>query len=504
MNPKPVALGCALSVLLVAALFGLFVLIAPYYSTLLVWAIRESLFFWLTVAAVLVVLAVLAGAVSIYTDRRGWYEPPARVALPAAALALAAVVGAFVYVLGYHGYQQGQAYAASVVVHEPADVAPALGQRAPFQVASAQARPNLGETTGDIAGTAYLPRTDTYGTLVTRRGWFTGYETLLAQQIPLTGRGSGARCDFAEVAGARDGGWWGNNLGRRIAEERRWVSYSSDDVYAYCDNGVPEVVVPLKAQEGWLVVTQVPAGVAIYDGATDQLTFADAATLPGPSYPLSLAASQRESTTALGTFADYVFGRAGWETTEEDVNSGNATEFVLPRLDGGEPTYVTPLTGRGSATAISALSYMAGTPVAGQRSPLHVHRITPWVSISAIDQRIRADYQDIPNWQALRIMELAPVNAEQWVATIGNDQNVLYRVTGQGNLQGPQATCLLRADGSLIRCGTLADQNGAGVGTQYGQPGPVGAPGPDADLARRLDDAAQAVQDARNRLVGGG
>jgi hypothetical protein len=137
-----------------------------------------------------------------------------------------------------------------------------------------------------------------------------------------------------------------------------------------------------------------------------------------------------------------------------------------------------------------------------------VHRLdSPWVSTSAIAQRIQADYQDIPNWQNLRILEVAPTGSTRWVATIGNDQNVLYRVEGDGALQGEEATCLHRGDGTRIRCGTVADQGGSGVGTQYGPGGGPAVPvAPDADLStltdqQLLDLAGRAQQEIARRLT---
>jgi len=83
-------------------------------------------------------------------------------------------------------------------------------------------------------------------------------------------------------------------------------------------------------------------------------------------------------------------------------------------------------------------------------------------------------------------MEVAPINGREWVATIGNDQNVLYRVHGTGDLSGDTPTCLHRADGTRIRCGTLADSGTTGVGTQYG-PGAPGARTVPGDLSTLSD-----------------
>jgi hypothetical protein len=448
------------------------------------------------------VLLVAAGAAAAYlVDHRGFPVSPFVL------LGLVAIVGYFVWIGPGHFYLQARVYAGSVQV--TSDPVPALGQRAPYVIAVAQARPNLGDSPGDIAGTKYLPDTETFSTLVEARGWLAGYQTTLEQTIPLTGRGNGRRCEFGPEADARVSGWFGHNLGRLVASKARWVRFDGDDVYAYCDRDTPKVVLPLKQQDGWLAVTERPAGVAVYDGGTGAVTvLPNGDGIPGPTYPISLASAQRESTHALSDLWDYVFGRAGWETTDEeqDINADNNSEFTLPHDGGG--SYVTPLTGRGSATSISAISTVDVRATGDALAPIVVHQLDPaWVSTSAIAQRIQADYQDIPNWQNLRILEVAPIDGTRWVATIGNDQNVLYRVEGDGALQGEEATCLHRGDGTRIRCGTLADQSGTGIGTQYGPGGaPLAPSAPDADLTaltdqQLLDLAGRAQQEIARRLT---
>ncbi len=486
--------------LLAVGAAALFVWVAPYYSTALWWELRRSLFWLLPLLGLLVVM--IGWAVAI--EESAWPSWPAW---------LFGIVGvsAFLFWAGWgHSYQQDQVYVASVAVTDAA--APMMEQRAPYVVAEAQARPTLGDSPGDIAATKYLPATKTFDTLVEARGWLAGYQTVLEQSIPLTGRGTGKRCEFTEEAGARSGGWFGHNLARIVAGEQRWVQFDGEDVYGFCDGDVPKVVMPLKELDGWMVVTERPAGVAVYDGHTGEVTIRpDGAGLLGPTYPITLAATQRGSTHALSDLWDYVFGRAGWEETDEegDVNAANNSEFTLPVGERGG-AYVTPLTGRGSATSISAISTIDATVTGDALATLTVHRLDPpWVSTSAVAQRIQADYQDIPNWQNLKILEIAPTDGTHWVATIGNDQNVLYRVSGTGTLQGDDATCLHRGDGTRIRCGTAADQQGAGIGTQYGPGSPAGpAPAPpDADLGaltneQLVDLIRRAQEEAARRLTG--
>ncbi len=483
-------IGLGLLVALCALCTGL----APYYTTIGVWELRDALPWLLMIAVFLAAVIGLTVVVYAFTDSGG---------LAAATAVATFLVGGFLTFLwmAHTGYSQDRVYAQSATV--VADPVPTLAPRAPYQVGEQQARPNLGDTPGDIADTTYLPGQDRYATLVERRGLLSGYEVAFTQQIPLQGRGAAdQKCKFSPEADARSGGNFTHNLGRLISQQQRLVRFNGDDVYAYCDAAnVPQVVVPLKKQVGFWAVTERSAGVAVYNGHTGKVTIeATGINLPGPSYPLSLAAAQREATPALGSFSDWLFGRTGWETPDDDVNSGNDTEFTLAR--DGQSVYVTPLTGRGSATAISVVTELTATARAGGLATLTVHKLNPvWVSPKSLVDRIKADYQDLPNWQNIQVYEVIPTGADSWVATLGTGQNILYRVTGTGSLKGDKPTCLQRADGSEVRCGSLADRNGNGAGTQYGQgtpnPGSPAAPTGDlraltpdqlADLQRRVSD----------------
>jgi hypothetical protein len=409
-----VAAGLILLVVLCAG-------IAPYYTTIAVWELRKTLP-WLGILAIgCVIWAAFIGAgMLLGRDSDG----------PVLAMGVFGfLVGGAVTVLWmmHTGYSQDRTYSASI--HVSTDAVPALAARAPYQVGEAQARPNLGDTAGDIAGTTYIPGDDRYSTLVTRRGWLNGYEVAFTQQIPLQGRGGvDQKCAFDKgKAVDRASGWFSHNLGRQISSERRYVRFDSGDIYAYCDDDTPKVVVPLKRQVGFWVVTEKPAGAVVYNGKTGDLEFMeDTSGLPGPSYPISLAGKQRESASALGSFSDWVFGRAGWELPDDDINSGNASEFTLNAA--GQPAYVTPLTGRGSATAISVVSSVPARHSGLQLAPVTVHKLNPvWVSPKAIVDRVKADYQDIPNWQTINVYEVIPTGANSWVATLGTGQNILYR-----------------------------------------------------------------------------
>lgn len=495
----------------VIVLGGLFFAVADYYSTLLVWELRGSLF-WIVALVIFGLLTLFAATAH---PNLGWV------------VGILSLVGFVFYVGPVHEYQQEKQYATSidVVRDDPATpkvneaALPRFDERAPYTVAEAQARSNLGNYPGDIAKTSYVPNGNRYATLVKRRGEFAGYHVVLEQSIPLTGRGSTrTTCEFDE-ANAEDkiDGIFGNSLGREIAHVKRWWSFDGDDAYGVCVDGRPLVIVPMKKQVGGIfTVTQRFAGVAVYDGRTGQVEVVTEpdriAALPGPTYPLSLAATQRESTHALGGLYDYMRQRVGYDTTDKgqeiDVNSGNTSEFVIG--SGGRTEYLTPLTGRGSATSISSASVLRLTGKTGL-APLQVYPLDPvWLSTGAIESRIKGDFQNLPNWQNLKVLEVIPRDGKRFAATIGNDQNVLYRVEGRGDLPvGDQrALCLYLADGREVQCGSVVNVGGAGPGVAIGQaqPGtagslPVSVPATgevgklsNQDLVRLLDAVNQEAQ----------
>ncbi|MFD3696840.1 hypothetical protein ACFWUZ_11930 [Streptomyces sp. NPDC058646] len=436
----------AAGLLLLALWYG------SYYTTILAWELRK-LFSWIWLP-VLLSLPWLA-------------RPLLRGRAASAGTAVGVLAGVSVVaglVLGicwlvFGAYLQDRAYMEHTkTVTEPV---PALDARSPYVVGQAQAAPHLGDVTGEIADITYLPDTDRFATLVERRGWLAGYEVGLVQEVPLgSGGRSQQRCPFdVDTADARIGGWFTHNLGRKISAQQRWVRFDADDAYVTCrGDGTPVVVVPLKRQTGVFVVTERPAGLALYDGRTGRLTVTDdTGSVPGASYPLSLAARQREATAAVGSFSDWWFERSGWDASEDGANTGNESEFTLRHRDGTGSAYVTLLTPQGEASSVVAVSTVPTRHRGGSLAPLTVHRLDPtWSSPQAIVALIKAEYRDVCCYNDDRVFEVAPTGGSTWTATIGSAQNIRYRVEGRGRIDGREATCLKAADGALIRCAYAA------------------------------------------------
>ncbi|MEV6570027.1 hypothetical protein [Streptomyces sp. NPDC051577] len=449
-------MGRALRVALAVCFAGFVLWYASYYTTIMVWEGRKILS-WLAPPVLVAGLGALPWLVRSLRSagREGAGSAARAVGCVGAVLALGVAVGWLVY----GSYQQDRAYMESTrIVTEPV---PELTARAPYLVGKAQAAPNLGDVTGEIADVTYLPDSDRFSTLVERRGWLSGYEVGLVQDVPLGGTGRNQqRCAFdTDVADARISGWFTHNLGRKISAKKRWVRFEAADAYVTCSGDTPTVVVPLKRQTGFFVITERPAGVALYNGRTGALTVVeDSTAVPGPSYPLSLASRQREATAAVGGFSDWLFERSGWDESEDGANEGNESEFTLRYRDqGGRSAYVTPLTPQGEASSVVAVSTVPTRHRGGGLAPLTVHRLDPtWSSPQTIVALVKAEYRDVCCYNDDRVFEIVPTGGSTWTATVGSEQNIRYRVEGRGQIGGREATCLKSADGTLIRCAYAA------------------------------------------------
>ncbi|MEU8664449.1 hypothetical protein [Actinoplanes philippinensis] len=491
-------MGRALRWILPLAGIALFLWWASYATTIVLWELRK-LTPWLVLLTLVAVLAAVPPVVSAVV-RRGEHQPDwvSALAWLGALIGLALGIGW----LFHDSYQRDRDYASAMTVVD--DPVPGLAARAPYLVGKAQAAPNLGDVTGEIFDITYLPDADRFGTLVERRGWLSGYEVGLVQQVPLGSNGrSSQRCAFdLEAAGARVGGWFGHNLGRLIANEQRWVRFDERDVYVYCDGDTPMVVVPLKRQVGVLTVTERPAGAALYNGRSGQLTITnDTARIPGPTYPISLAARQREGTAAVGGFADWWAERGGWDASDDGANEGNNSEFTLRFTDGTGSAYVTPLTPQGEASSVVAVSTVPTRQNGLGLAPMTVHRLNPtWSSPEAVVALIKAEYRDACCWNSDRVFEVVPTGGTTWTATIGSEQSIRYRIEGRGQVDGREATCLKSAEGALIRCayaapGSPEEQELKRIEEQkraQEQPGQTG------DLSRLTD---QQLADLNKRLA---
>ena len=380
-------------------------------------------------------------------------------------------------------------YLASVTVEQNTPLGD-YDQRPPFTVAENQTQSHV-DINGTLGETTYIPDEQHFGTLVANKGIFNGYGEVIWQTVTDSGQSTAANCQFS-AAGARrfNGPFWAS-LQRAIIRRAGPELIDQSDAYGICTpQGDPEIIVPLKTYRGVIFTYQVPDGVAVIDKDWNIAIVRDVAAgaYPGPVYPMSLAAKQREATAALGTWWDHVQGRVGYQPTS-DNSEANVSEFNLQRADGSGDDFVTPLTLVGQSQSINAVGVVpSNVNEAGQLNPYQVLTLSPpRQANSAMDSRLRADYGYLQGWAAgMSVYEIVPTGADTWRATIGQPKAIMY----YAEIDADGTSCLYSvSDGSKIGC-----SGDAGQGTTT-TPGGIDLTGmTDEQLVQLIQQAATQLQ----------
>ena len=428
------------------------------------------------------------------------------IALAAAFAAEKTAVAVLIGILGLGGmiiYGEVRDYKTSLeyasTVHESNDPMPALKERAPFLVAERQASSNLSGINGQIGGTDYLADSNHYSTLVDRKGNFNpGYAAIINQTIALTGQASGKPCLFDERnAHQRMDGFFDNSLTRLIAAKDSTLIAKKDDAWGYCDGGTPKVVVPVTKLNGWFNPVHIPAGVAIYDGHTGNIEVRSevkAGDLPGPVIALSYVQRVNDSlATRNGDWWSMVQGQSG--LTDEvkdsnDPNKDNASAFSLARKDQPGSVYASPFTSRASSRSIEHVALLdSGHVTAGQSPSVSLYQLEkPRQSNSATADKLKADYSTVAWSTGLAVQEIIPVSHDTWAASIGLNQNVVYRVL----VKDDGSSCLMQ-DGKTLRC---VDPAGQPVGSAADTPVDGKAPAAAGDISALSNEELATLQSA--------
>lgn len=378
-------------------------------------------------------------------------------------------IGGLIWYGNARSYSQLTEYAS--IVEETTDAMPALKERAPFQVAERQASSNLAGINGQISETDYLADSNRYATLVDRKGNFNpGYAAVINQEIQLTGQASGKPCLFDERANQRMDGFFGNSLTRAIAAKDTGLIARKEDAWGYCDDETPKVVVPVTRLNGWINPIHVPAGVAIYDGKTGKVEIRDevkAGELPGPVIALSYVKKVNSAlATRNGDWWSMIQGQTG--ITDEvkdgnDPNRENPSAFSLAYKDQPGSVYASPFTSRASSRSIEHVALLESGHVKDGESPaVTLYQLeSPRQSNAATADKLKADYSTLSWSTGLTVQEIVPVAHDTWAASIGLNQNVVYRVL----VKTDGSSCLIQ-DGKTIRC---VDAGGQPVGEKAKQ-----------------------------------
>lgn len=414
-------------------------------------------------------------------------------------LAVVAAIGIFaVIIIGWVriGYDTAKQYAVDINTSENA--VNSYGSRAPNEVAQASATRNLQDTRGDVQGTKSLADQSEHGTwntLVVRRGFAQGYESLQTLDLPLYGSPSNSDvqlCKFDTEAKLRLGGSFPhNNLSREILQQVPLnVTLMENDAYGYCTDDTPYVVAPLKQVEGFYAPTWNSYGVAVYNGKTGAVKIYTAADdiskINGPTYAISLANQQRNALGATGGLWDYKFGRVGYEA------SASNTEVQLRKADKGtDTTYVTALTPKGaSANIVGFVSIDSQFTKSMTRNKIELNKLSgdnTYDAISTQADNIKTSYTNLTGWATgLEIFEITPGKDGSWVASIGKSQSVLYRAI-ISEVDGNTVYELYDKNGNLIPDATSGGTTDANGNTDSGTGTPIDLPA-GTDLSSLTND----------------
>ncbi|WP_200827305.1 hypothetical protein [Thermomonospora echinospora] len=150
------------------------------------------------------------------------------------------------------------------------------------------------------------------------------------------------------------GGSRKNSLRNLLAERYPRLVYDDTDIWGYCENDRPVVVIPVQRQIGYAQRTvQTSGGVLVLRGSAGGRPVvqyrprARPGELPGPVYSISLVRAQRDATQWSAGREHRNRSSFGFEPSDFETQSENPGEYLLRGSD-KRLYYVTPLTPRGS------------------------------------------------------------------------------------------------------------------------------------------------------------
>lgn len=354
---------------------------------------------------------------------------------------------ALIYTLAFHSYFVQHSYTERAVIDET--TVSSYHDRTPWIVANNYASRDQGDNIGTRGDVNHVPvlnagESSRYTTIITGKHvlGLMGYQSVLEFDLPKLGaipNNVTNSCELPSTMNKRwNTIWFWQDLSYDLSWMHPLLHSTQSDVYGYCDSSNnPVIVMPLWKNEGFWVTTRVPAGAAVYtiDGFK-VLAPSELDDIEGPTYPESLAVTERESLPALGSIGDWYSNRSGWDKTDkdaEDSNHENNSELSLVNID-GNLEYVTPLTPRGSSQSITAVivrnARQSGDPdFMKYRVETSVDMpATSTIETSIRDASVSGDPEWTTRWAAgMRVYEIVPSKDGHWVANIGLGQAVSYR-----------------------------------------------------------------------------
>jgi hypothetical protein len=240
------------------------------------------------------------------------------------------------------------------------------------------------------------------------------------------------------------GGKWGKNLSDEIASEYPELHYDNDDRYGYCDGDQPVIVIPVKEQQAYNTRTTFrSAGVIVITGSPDgnaqyrHVVNVKHGDFPGPVYPSSLAKEQREAMGMIAGIRDSIFGNFGFEPTDAETQSGNASEYQLRDKATGRVYWVTPMKPRSTdAQVLASYTVIPADEATGgslNRQQIYVlpDEDPRVVNVEDLEARTRQALSQADNGfyqSGGKLAEFLPLSGEMWQVYAELSGRVVYRI----------------------------------------------------------------------------
>lgn len=275
------------------------------------------------------------------------------------------------------------------------------------------------------------------------------------------GKGSVKTCRFTGEHAMSKAlhGKFGNSLLDEIAAFDKSLFFEERDMWGYCDGQRPVIVIPVKTWDGYgNRATWYSGGVLKITGSSsgkaqiEHIKKVEPGQFPGPVYPVSLAADQREQTQWMAGKWNKWVRDFGYETTDVESQAGNSSEFLLKSQSDDHLYWVTPLTARGSdSQLVTAYSLVRADKTRyGDFNAMRIHVLANEdprvVNLDDLEARVRqAISDDNPGFFAAKgkLVEFLPLDDKSWQVYAELGGRVVYRITVPADSQiRPEVTSL--------------------------------------------------------------
>lgn len=235
----------------------------------------------------------------------------------------------------------------------------------------------------------------------------------------------------------------GNSLPNLLADTFPSLRYQMIDVWGYCDGDEPVVVIPVTTP---IKVSQrtvdTVAGIVTVRGdhgnvKLEHMSDVKAGTYPGPVYPGSMVATQRDQskwTAGRQNMDRYGFG---YDPSSSDEQAGNVSEYLFKDKKSGRLMFVTPLTLRSSDSEVFvAYSVTYADEVSGGK----LNELSVYVPDRGDKRLINIDTlaAEANDWMSRnagmfranggRLIEFTPVDGDMWRVFGEMNGQVVYQL----------------------------------------------------------------------------